>query len=204
MTTEPEELDDVELEEEEDPETDAEKAERLSKSQGRSLRRARAEELRSLRDELAHLKAEKLEKDKPVDVDAISKKIRAEVAAEYEEKANAVVLATEAADALRQAGYKGNPKRGVRALDLSDVTIAKGVIDADALADAVEDLKLDSPGLFVKSRAASAADDDDEADSDGATRSRGRTVRPRETGGPRRTTSAPEDPIVAMFRSLSG
>jgi hypothetical protein len=70
------------------------------------------------------------------------------------------LVQVEARAELTAAGFKGDPKRGARMLELDGVTPG----DTEALKEAIEDLKADSPSLFRKSRTRDGSDEDDEQD----------------------------------------
>lgn len=111
------------------------------------------------------------EDDKP-DLDKLRKEIEAEVTG----KANARVVRSEARAALREAGFRGDVARGVRMLDLDGIDVD----DPDAILDAIEDLKDDSPELFTRVRRnRPSRDDDDETDRGSRTRE-SRPARSRE------------------------
>lgn len=122
--------------------------------------------------------------DKAVDVEALRREIESDVSA----KANARVIRSEARAALKEAGFRGDVRRGVRMLELEGIDPD----DSDALLDEIEALREDSPELFGRvrrSRASSRDLDDDTEDnyrsreSNRPARSRERITRDRSNGG---------------------
>lgn len=122
-----------------------------------------------------------------IDVEAM----RREISQEVEGKANLRVLRTEARSALKEAGFKGDVARGIRMLDLDGIDPD----DGDALIDAIEDLKDESPGLFGRVRRTSRDRDDDDSEDtrerdSRPSRSRERMSRSRDNGGGERDALA--------------
>jgi len=137
---------------------------------------------------------------KAVDVEALRREIESDVSA----KANARVIRSEARAALKEAGFRGDVRRGVRMLELEGIDPD----DSDALLDEIDALKEDSPELFGRARRsrASSRDLDDDADdnyrpreSNRPARSRERITRDRSNGG-----SEPDGLADNLLRAIGG
>lgn len=140
-----------------DRDDDREPRRRASRSAARALRRERqrSRALEERVDQLSKLIQKKgigtePNKDK-VDIEAMRKQLLEEVRAEVNGDANARILVTEAKSALREAGFVGDARRGVRLLDLDDIEVSSGRVNDDDLDDAIEALKEESPELFRRS-----------------------------------------------------
>ena len=118
-------------------------------------------------------------KNGDLDVEALRK----EIAGEIEGKANSRVIRSEARAALKEAGFRGDVKRGVRMLDLEGIDPD----DEDALIDAIEDLKEDSPELFSRSRRSRSVQEDRDDDEDGGYRQRESSDRNSRSARPSRS-----------------
>lgn len=153
------------------------------------------------------------EEAQTVDVDAIRREIQEELQSKFREDSNARSIASAAVLALGEAGFTGRARRGVRLLDLADVTVDDdGNVDEDELEDAIEALKDESPGLFRPSRRNRSArssgrqrdrDDDEEFE---ARDSRGESRRDRSEGMGRRSGggSQPKDSLERAIMSMVG
>lgn len=149
LGVEPETVEEPEVEETEEAEVDDEA---LKYEAGKKALRAERKRVRELEAELKAARAGKTEED-------ASRAIRAEVAREF-----GLELAKEKAErVLLEQGYKGNPSRGAKVLDLASVLDENGKVNSDALGDLVADWKEDEPQLFKRSRAALDEDDEDDA-----------------------------------------
>lgn len=136
-------------------------------------------------------------KDAP-DVDAI----RQEILAEVQGRANQQIVTSRAEAALERAGFRGDSARGVRMLDLRNIDPG----DRDAILDAIEELKDDSPELFGRVRRSRPVRDRDDDDDDGyRPRESSRPVRSRERMARERGNGAVEqDGLAAMLSQVVG
>lgn len=108
--------------------------------------------------ELKNGRSDSATSGKEANVDELRKTVRMELAQEF-----GLELAREkAVNVLTELGYRGNPERGAKILDLAS-TVVEGKVDASALRDAVEEWKEDEPQLFKRTRRAA---DEDEVDDD--------------------------------------
>lgn len=138
-----------------------------------SLQRRERDRVRSLETKLDGLiqaiskgglgvNADKDSKD-TVDVDALRREVEAEVMG----RTNQRLVVSEARSALKDAGFRGDASRGVRMLDLKGIDPD----DQDAILDAIDDLKDDSPELFGRvrrnGRSSRSNRDDYDRDDDG-------------------------------------
>ncbi len=195
--SEPDPVEDDELEDEaEEPETpdSGDDDEGLGPAGERALR-ARKQEIRELKRQIRELKQVKETKSAPkADEDELRASIRAEVSNEM-----AVEVAREKAINLltTEFGYKGNPERGVKNLDLSEFVV-DGKVDTQSLRDAVEDWKDEEPQLFRRTRSTDA-DEDDEV-----------PARRRNTGtsaadlGRKKAPKVAQNPLEAALSQLVG
>jgi hypothetical protein len=135
---------------------------------------------------------------KSVDVDALRREIESDVSA----KANARVIRSEARAALKEAGFRGDVRRGVRMLELEGIDPD----DGDALLDEIDALKEDSPELFGRvRRSRSTRDADDDTDDGYRSRESNRPARSRERMT-RERGSVPESDGLAenLLRAVGG
>lgn len=109
-----------------------------------------------------------------VDVEAIKRDLTAQIQGQADQR----VIRSEAKTALREAGFRGDVRRGVRMLDLEGIDAD----DEDAILDAIDDLKNDSPELFgrVRRQQSSERNRDDDRDDDYGQRESRRPARSRE------------------------
>lgn len=179
---------DADLENDDDDDDGDDDADTKRKRRNRpSQRRRNTDRMRTLESKFDQLVSliEKggLAVNAPKDTDAATgvdvDKLRRDLEAEITGKANQRVIRSEARSALREAGFLGDPKRGVRMLDLEGIDPD----DEDALADEIEALKEESPELFGRSRRSSRRtrdDRDDDGDDDRGRLREPRTARSRE------------------------
>lgn len=117
------------------------------------------------------------EQQPAVDVDALRRQLTEEITASVRGTANEQIVSSRAETLLERAGFKGNVERGISMLDLRGIDPG----DRDALLDAIDDLKDDSPELFGRRSRSRARRDyrNDERDDDGYSDDDG--FRPRES-----------------------
>jgi hypothetical protein len=189
------EQDEPDPEENEDEDTDSEETEEVDEDE--ALREAGKKALDAERKKVRELKAQlrELKKDKPkaADSDELRSTIRREVAREF-----GTELAHEkAVSLLKDMGYKGNPARGAKLLDLDSVLDEDGRVDIDELREAAREWQEDEPQLFRRAR--TGADDEDDEET---------PVRRRVSGssdlGRKKTRKEPEDPLAVALGQLVG
>jgi hypothetical protein len=170
----------------------------------RALRRERGK-VRAMAAKVAQMEAQmghstskgKARRDAQRDAEADEEQIRTAARAQADAEWGARLLVSEAITELTAAGVKGNPRRVARMLELDEVTITGGKVDLDALRDAIEDLKEDSPELFRRTRNRPDADEDEEDDATPRSRRNGRTN--TDLG---RRTSAKSTGVSALEKAL--
>lgn len=141
-----------------------------------------------------------------VDVDALRREIESEIIGQ----SHKAIVRSEAKAALQSAGFRGSASRGVGMLNLKGIEVRDGEVDEDALLDAIEDLKEDSPELFGRARRTrrdSGRDRDYGDDDDGyrpresrATRSREQMSRREPSGDTRESDSL----AANLLRAIGG
>lgn len=152
---------------------------------GKKALRAERKRARDLEVELKALRAGKETED-------VRAQVRAEIAKEF-----GVELAREkAVNLLKESGYRGNPERGAKLLDLDSVLDGNGKVNREALSDLVADWKDEEPLLFKRARKVEEDDDEDE------------TPRRRSSGsadlGKKPTTREDENPLAAALAKMVG